>query len=307
LGCRGELDHAGRPARRSRRLGIDDSCFRDAASVEIRAFNGEPQYLPAGRPLFYVVPRGDTPGSLEATFAEQAQDLGVAIHRGATLAQDMADICATGVSRRGFFLDVGLTFRTDLSDRVVVLVKQRMTPKACAYLIVVDGTATLAVLITRAFRDARRLLAATVAAFQRIRPFEMRDARLHGGFGGGLTKSGTGGRGPLHVGEAAGLLDYLWGFGIRYALSSGALAARALMEERDYEQLLAQDLHPLVQASLLNRRLYDYAGNRLCRALIRRFCARDDLHGLLRRCYRPQGLRIRCLPWIQPLLLPRAR
>jgi len=36
--------------------------------------------------------------------------------------------------------------------------------------------------------------------------------------------------GRLYVGEAAGLQDPAWGFGLRYALESGALAARCLLE-----------------------------------------------------------------------------
>jgi flavin-dependent dehydrogenase len=281
---------------------IDNSPFHAPPTVEVRAFDGEPHQLHSDRPLLYVVRRGDAPGGLEATLVQQALDLGVSIHRGTTLAPEAADVWATGTARRGFFLDVGLTFRTDLSDQLVILVNQKLTPKACGYLIVGDGTATLAVLLTRAFKDARRLLADTVATFQRLRPFAMHDARLRGGFGGAPAAFGFRGTGPLHVGEAAGFLDYLWGFGIRHALSSGVLAADAICEEDDYAQLVARELSPLVQASLINRRLYDWAGNRTCRALVRYFCTQRDPHALLQRSYRSRRLRALCWPWVQPLL-----
>ena len=43
-----------------------------------------------------------------------------------------------------------------------------------------------------------------------------------------LTRSACSG-GVLLAGEAAGFQDALWGFGIRYALLSGCLAARSLL------------------------------------------------------------------------------
>ncbi len=44
--------------------------------------------------------------------------------------------------------------------------------------------------------------------------------------------------GALRVGEAAGFLDAIAGYGVRYALITGSLAARALLEGGDYVSLL---------------------------------------------------------------------
>src|SRR6202007_2127203 len=99
-----------------------------------------------------------------------AQALGVRIRHGATLRREQADLWAVGTPRRGFFLDVGLTFRTSQPDRTVILVDQRLTPSAFAYLIVIDGLATLAILLTRDFKRARELLNNTVTALQRVQP-----------------------------------------------------------------------------------------------------------------------------------------
>lgn len=279
---------------------IDASPFHAPAAVDVRAFDGEPHPLAPARPLLYVVRRGDGMASLDAQLEAQARALGVCIHRGATRADEYADVWATGTPRRGFFLDTSLTFRTRLSDQVTILVDPVLTPMACAYLIVVDGTATLAVLLTRGFADARRRLGDTVKVFQRLRPFDMRDARLRSGFGGAPALFGARRAGPLRVGEAGGLLDYLWGFGIRHALASGVLAARAIVEGDDYAHLIEQELAPIVQASLINRRLYEWTGQRTCRALVRYICARDDVHRVLHRAYRSHRLRTRCWPWFAP-------
>ena len=44
------------------------------------------------------------------------------------------------------------------------------------------------------------------------------------------------------VGEAAGFQDYLFGLGIRYALTSGNLAARSILEGRDFDNLWRAEL-----------------------------------------------------------------
>ena len=277
---------------------IDASPFRHPTSIDVRTFDGECHGLTQRRPLLYLVKRGGELGCLDRGLRDEALALGVRIRHGETLARAQADVWAVGSRRGGFFLDVGITFRTSLPDRVVILFDRRLTPKACAYLIVVDGVGTIAVLLTEKFRLARALLSDTVAAFQRIQPFELRDARVSSGFGGALSAIAPCRSAPLVVGEAAGFLDYLWGFGIRHAMLSGALAARALLEGRSYEELVAREIRPLVQSSLINRKFYDRAGNRVYRALIRYVCARRDAGGLLHRAYRSSRMRTVFWPWV---------
>ena len=277
---------------------IDATAFHPATSIEICTYDGERHALCLQRPLLYLVRRGGEPGCLDRALRQQALDLGVRIRHGQTLPREQADVWAVGSPRGGFFLDAGITFRTSEPDRTVILFDKRLTPKACAYLIVMRGVGTLAVLLTQQFGRARAFLSDAVAAFQRIQPFELRDPRLHGGFGGATSTLRPGPSAPLAVGEAAGFLDYLWGFGIRHAMLSGVLAARALLGEESYENLVAREIRPLVQSSLINRKLYNRAGNRVYRALIRYFCAQRDPVGLLRRSYRSRRMRRLLWPWV---------
>lgn len=278
--------------------GIDAKPFHPATSIEVCTYDGERHALCSNRPLLYLVKRGSELGCLDRALSQQAKDLGVRIRHGQTLPRRDADVWAVGSPGAGCFLDVGITFRTSSADRVAILFDTRLTPKACAYLIVIDGVGTLAVLLTQQFRLARAFLGETVAAFQRIEPFDLRDARMHGGFGGATRAVALATSVPLVVGEAAGFLDYLWGFGIRHAMLSGVLAARALLEGGSYENLVAREIQPLVQSSLINRKLYEHAGNRLYRTLIRYFCARQDAGGLLRRAYRSRRVRRLLWPWV---------
>jgi len=87
------------------------------------------------------------------------------------------------------------------------------------------------------------------------------------------------------VGEAAGFQDALWGFGIRMAIVSGHLAARALVSgrPREFDRLWRERLGGLLAASFANRRLYGRAGDLGYALLIRRVAradAREFLHGL---------------------------
>jgi flavin-dependent dehydrogenase len=59
------------------------------------------------------------------------------------------------------------------------------------------------------------------------------------------------------VGEAAGLQDFLWGFGIRLAIRSGVLAARAVLEGRDYTHDAEQAFKAVGRTGLVNRMLWD--------------------------------------------------
>jgi hypothetical protein len=142
------------------------------------------------------------------------------------------------------------------------------SPNAYAYLIVLDGSGPLSVVLTRFQGRPVRLNGRrpSVPASQAI---DHVDVRAGGGMGGSLDAFHRPTIGPPSLGEAAGFQDYLWGFGIRYALQSGDVAARALMEGTDYTASVAREIRPLIQASLRLRTLYDRVGDRGDHALVR--------------------------------------
>jgi flavin-dependent dehydrogenase len=244
--------------------------------------------LRLARPLFYLVRRGVALGSLEYGLKQQALDLGVHIRYGETLPRGQSDVWAVGSQKPGFFLSAGLIFCTSHPDSFKVMINMRRSPKAYAYLIIYQGMATLSVVITQQFTQARTFLDETLAAFQRIRPFDMEEVHLSGGLGGVMAMADQPQGDSISIGEAAGFQDYLWGFGIRHALYSGFLAARSIGEAIPYEQLIAREIRPLLQSSLVNRMFYDRAGDRVYRALIRRFSATQNLNRLLYHAYRTQ-------------------
>ena len=65
----------------------------------------------------------------------------------------------------------------------------------------------------------------------------------------------------LVVGEAAGLQDFLWGFGMRYAITSGYLAAKSIIDgSDDYETVAKKHFSRKLRAGVVNRYLWERFG-----------------------------------------------
>lgn len=99
----------------------------------------------------------------------------------------------------------------------------------------------------------------------------------------------------LYVGESAGFQDCLWGFGMRYAILSGYLAAKSLMEELEYDMLWKKELRPMLETSLINRYLFERFGHTGYRYLTKKF-AQGNPCNFLRKHYNPSFLKHLLLP-----------
>jgi flavin-dependent dehydrogenase len=105
--------------------------------------------------------------------------------------------------------------------------------------------------------------------------------------------------GSRFVGEAAGFQDYLFGLGIRYALTSGSLAARSILEERSYDELWKQELGTKQETSLVNRFLYESGGNFGLSMFVRQASRAKDFHRYLSGWHRSS--------WWKKMLSPVVR
>jgi flavin-dependent dehydrogenase len=273
-------------------IGIEGGRFRHVGHAVFTVIDpyGKRYDVRTRRPFFYLIKRGATPGGLEHGLQAQAAALDIPIHYGTPCAPGTADIWAGGTFGQGSrFVSVGFTFRTDHPDCIYGLVDANIAPRAYAYLVVSEGEGTLAVVLTEARREANRLLERAAAAFQQHTSIEIREPRKSGGSGGDLAAFHHS-SGDFVIGEAGGFQDFLWGFGIRHALSSGYLAAQAMLTGQDWQTVAERQLRPLVRASLVNRWLYDRMPNRGYAAVIARSTRHPDLHALCRRWYHPGPL-----------------
>lgn len=210
------------------------------------------------RPAFYVVKRGDVPGSLDRSLAEQARAAGVILHMGVACPEGTADIVATGPRGRSpFAIDSGIVFETDADDCAIALLNDDAAPGGYAYLLITEGYGCCCTMLFSDFPSIHRRLARAKDVLLTKRGITVHNPRPVGGLGHVLSRGEwTEGRAAC-VGEAAGLQDFLWGFGIRLAVQSGALAARALLEGQSYAERAEARFASALRLGVTNRWLWE--------------------------------------------------
>ena len=237
-----------------------------------------------GRPFYYLVRRGPMEESLDRRLLALAQQAGVTVHFGRAIRDIpfLPAIVATG-PRRPNALALGYVFKTDGELRSYGVMSEELAPGGYAYLLTYGGSGTLATVLARHHEQGRDYLRRTVDFFRAQVEFPMEEEQFFGGVGN-ISPPRTAVRGRrLFVGEAAGFQDALWGFGLRFAMLSGLLAARALISGEDYDRLWRERLtHPLM-VGVANRLLWEMLGERAYHLVIRRLRQEPDPIRLLRR------------------------
>jgi flavin-dependent dehydrogenase len=263
--------------------------------------DGREHLCRSSEPLWYLVRRGPDNGTLDQALKAQAVAEGVDIEFGQTVEHlPEGGIVAHG-PRRADAIAVGYVFPTDLSDGAFGVVSDDLAPGGYAYLLICRGRATLATCMFDAFHQDKQYLERTVQFFEKTVGVTPRDARSFGGFGN-MSAEPTVRRGQLLlVGEAAGLQDALFGFGMRYALGSGHFAGRAYVDDDlpGYETAYRRWFRPRIQAATVNRYVYRRAGTSGYRTMVRHVSDAHSPRAWLRRYYNGR--------WWTSLMYPLAR
>jgi flavin-dependent dehydrogenase len=213
------------------------------------------------RPLFYLVKRGSLPGSLDQGLKAQALELGVVIHFRKTIPVGAADIVATGpVQREIPAIAKGITFKTSAEDTSVLLLNNRAAHQAYAYLLVTKGYGCMCSVVIGDPRRINECFEETEKILSRMFSFDIRDPKKVAGIGSFSLESVFENGKTLFAGESAGLQDFLWGFGMRYAIVSGHLAAESIVKNEDYGKIAARRFAGKLKASAVNRYLWEKLG-----------------------------------------------
>ncbi len=226
------------------------------------------------RPLYYLIRRGSAPGTLDSNLRQQAVEAGVTIALGKTVDTAPSPTDERRIVSGGPGAAVasgrGIVFDTTMPDMSLAILDDRIAPKAYAYLLTWNGRGTLVTCMFRDFKNGRHYFRKALERFQEISDLQMTNVKKYGGFiTFSIRKTNVQGN-NLYVGEAAGFQDYLWGFGIRYAMKSGYLAARSIIEDSDYDTLWKKEFSGLLKASVSNRFLFELGGNNGYKRLIKR-------------------------------------
>ena len=253
----------------------------------------------SGEPYGWFIRRGAEEGTLDRGLLAQARDAGAKVLFNSRLAIDDGDIVATGPATPDG-LAREMTWHTDEPERIDVFFDHKLSPGGYSYLFILDGLATFGCAIVADFKRIDEYFNSSLAEAQRLHrftiPAETRTGYSYMNFH--LKQGATNGHARF-VGEAAGFQDYLFGLGIRYALTSGNLAARSILENRSFDDLWRSELGEKQETSLVNRFLYETGGNFGLAMFVRQAASARDFRGYLSKWHRK--------PWWKSMLAPVIR
>jgi uncharacterized protein YqgQ len=217
----------------------------------------------AERPLFYLVKRGSFSGTIDYGLKQHASKLGVKIHFEKTLSPDEVDVVATGpILKEVPAVAKGIIFKTDIKDTAILVLNDGLAFKGYSYLLITKGYGCMGTGVFDELGRVNDCFEKTKEFFVKKLDLDIQSPKDFGGVGSfslkNVFKKGT----TLYVGESAGLQDFLWGFGMRFAIKSGYLAAQSIINKEDYEKTAKKHLSNKLKASVVNRYLWERAAKK---------------------------------------------
>ncbi len=218
-------------------------------------------------PAYYLFSRGNEEGSLDSQLFTRARKSGVRVRFGVRANVDEVDIVATGSpSDRCRLLGVGFTFSREgsrLNDKTLyALLDNDVAPGG--YFAIAPGLTAHSLysvswgdLSPRSLRQ-RMESALKIPWVREILGTSRRLGEILGGayFVRDPIENAIAPSGARVVGEAGGFQDPIAGYGIRYAVGTGSLAARSYIDGEDYQQLLRKTFgHEFEDAYSVRERL----------------------------------------------------
>jgi flavin-dependent dehydrogenase len=210
------------------------------------------------QPLCYLVKRGAMAGSLDQGLKLQALEAGVNIQFRDSIPPEQADIVATGpISREIFAVDKGIVFKTSAEDTNVFLLNDEAAYKGYSYLLITKGYGCLCTVLFDRFSDLDDCFQTTRQMLVDMFEVDIEDPKPVAGIGCFSTKNIYQKGQTLYVGEAAGIQDLMWGFGIKTAVESGYLAAQSIIHKKDFATVAQQKFGSKLKATLVDRFIWE--------------------------------------------------
>ncbi len=256
-----------------------DGCFYGPKLKKIK--------VQTSRPLFYLIERGSNSNSLDQGLKLQAEEAGVNFLWGEKLesVKDGFAIVGSG-PKAADAIAKGLLFNTSHQDVFVGYLDNKIAPKAYSYLLVNKGRATFATCMFNDFKNERQYYERALNVMRKTVNIDISNEKEFGGFVNFFNKPIlTKDERILYVGENAGFQDALWGFGIKYAMYSGYLAAKSIIDGSSYQELCKTYLYSKFQTSLANRWLFAQLHNPGYTYLLNKLTKMEDVIPPLRKHY----------------------
>jgi len=280
------------------RIGIEKNFFfKPIHQAKFYDHRLQSQTVKSELPFAYFIRRGPEEGTLDRGLLAQAMEVGVQVHYRSRAKAEDVDIVATGPAVPDG-LAKEMTFVSSHADTVSVLFDMDIAPGAYSYLFILDGKGTFGCAITRGFNRINDYFDKALERFQEISAFDACDEKTGYSFMNFCLKKSAKSGDRLYVGEVAGFQDYLFGLGIRYALSTGFAAAESIIQNADYDVLWKKEVGTGQEVGLVNRFLYEIGGNTGLSTFIKR-AGRQDLRLYLKKWHRLDGWKALLLPLLK--------
>ncbi len=244
--------------------GIDPDEFRVTPFHEVDVIHPDDEITRAWSPeiAFRVVERGTAHHTIDQGLKRQAIAAGATIHYNTKIAPEECQIVAAGPKDTSA-IAFGEIFETNHPNHVTFHFNDKLAPGAYAYLIVIEGIGLICTCLWRKQRKSERFLNETIAWYDQHYPdLKRKPIKRVGGKGDFTINQEYTFQGRHYVGEAGGLQDFMWGFGMRYAITSGVFAAKDILGELTYDEEVRKKILPTVKTSVSNRWLMNRVGDR---------------------------------------------
>lgn len=273
--------------------------FKNLPAIPIHQFtvhleNRASSLVKSPQPFFYMVKRGSEQDSLDQHFYEQCKNAGVDF-KFDTPAPDDFDIDSTGPSKVAAYIK-GVNFKTTLKNQVHLLLGKKFAPKGYAYLIIMDGQATLATAYKKVKNENVDPLQNSIDYFN-SKEISIPKENMFGSRGSFSINNMRTFKRPFRIGEAGGFQDYLFGFGMRMAMRSGLAAAYQITGEIKLTKTIMRDLNWKRNLSFINRFIYEKLNTNQLAMMADSFAAADEPLELLTQAYKWNFKKI--LRWIR--------
>ncbi len=233
-------------------------------------------------PFFYMIKRGSHGDSFDRQLYEQCCQAGVDF-KFDTLAPGNIDIDSTGPKRAAAYIK-GVNFTTLMENQIHLLLGKKYAPKGYAYLIIQNGRGTIASAFKKVKNEATEPLKMTIDYFREI-GFAIPHNKVFGSRGSFSILNMKFFQRPYRIGEAGGFQDFLFGFGMRMAMSSGLAAAYHLKGEKYKAKRILRNLYWKRYISFINRKLYERLNDEQLAKVAASFARADEPLELLSSAY----------------------
>ena len=215
--------------------------------------SNKPLSIRQTQPFFHMIKRGYKKTDLDFQLYNQCKSSGVEFRFGQKAPND-CNIIATGTSKAAAYIK-GINFETDLKDQIHLLLGNKFAPKGYAYLIILDGNATLATAFKKTKTKQKDIINKCKDYFGSI-GLSIPQGNTFASRGSFSLPFGPN-QEPYKVGEAGGYQDYLFGFGIRMSMVSGMGAALYILGRKKEAKNVFRILNHKRRLSFINRFLYE--------------------------------------------------